>query len=168
MPFNAQDVHVWRILQVDHNGCNAVSSMHRILSWFWSGSITIFGSRKHPNIYSAKYCWNFYRYWTLNKKVCVSYHTNYGYWNNGMASCKTYLTSYRWCPAKESYTPCLRMADRALLAGYPRYDMHSALRNTYYVGHIHHQWKERGLRPWGLEMQWTHVSKKKNPTAFRE
>ena len=28
---------------------------------------------------------------------------------------------YRWYPAKRALPPCLRMADRALLAGYPRY-----------------------------------------------
>ena len=28
---------------------------------------------------------------------------------------------YRWYPAKGPYPPCLRMADRALLARYPRY-----------------------------------------------
>ena len=39
---------------------------------------------------------------------------------NVVWSCHLWKT-HRWYPAKRALPPCLRMADRALLAGYPRY-----------------------------------------------
>ena len=49
---------------------------------------------------------------------------------------------------KRPYLPCLRMADRALLAGYPRYNMHHLFR--YIFLHVCPTYFRRTLTTWGL------------------
>ena len=70
--------------------------------------------------------------WGQLNRSCLSYHLltneNYKFGNTATSPRELMLnkeirvsSKYRWYPAKGPYPPCLRMADRALLAGYPRY-----------------------------------------------